>query len=851
VTLFRQVTLRHLFGEPGRTLVALLGVALGIAVFLSIRLANGSVLAAFSATVDAVSGKAQLQATGGPKGLPDAAYGAARATEGVLAVAPIVQAAAAAPDWGRQPITVLGVDLFSEPAFRSYQLDAGPDRAGAMRLLGDSRALAVSGKLAAERSLRVGDPVRLEFGAKTETWRVAAILRSDELGRAYAGRIAVADIAAAQEAFGKVGRLDRLDVMLAPGASAEAVRSRLMRALGPSAMVERPRTRAGQVESLLGAFQLNLTALSAIAVFVGMFLIYNSMSISVVRRRREIGMLRALGVSRRGAMGLFLAEGAFYGLAGSALGVAAGVGMARLALKSVAATVTALYVRVEADRLTLDPALIGQAVLIGILTAVAASLAPAWEAAATPPGQSAREGSVVGKASAVAFALAVGGLALLALAAAMSWGATRFRLPYLGFSAAFAVLGGFSMVTPILTAWFARGIRPVWDRLFGVEGLLAAGYLSDALDRTAVVVAALMVSLSMFVGVSVMVGSFRRTVQAWVDQTIRADIFVQPAASDASGSDALMPPSALRAFRAVPGIDGVDEYRAAPGASEGRPIVLSAATFDVLARRGSLLFREGHSAEIVRRAKARNQIIVTEGLTLRFNKREGDTLNLSTPRGPRAFRIAGVFYDYTTSGPTVVMDRALYRRIWDDDGVNSVALYLRPGADANAAMAWLARNAPNAQGLSIVANRDLHDRVLRIFDQTFRVTYALELISIVVAVLGIINTMTALILQRGRELGILRAVGATQRQLKRVILLESGLIGLAGYAIGVACGSALALLLIYVINKQFFGWTVQARWTPGVFVQGAAITVVTAVLAGLAPARQAARRGITEAIRAE
>lgn len=348
-----------------------------------------------------------------------------------------------------------------------------------------------------------------------------------------------------------------------------------------------------------------------------------------------------------------------------------------------------------------------------------------------------------------------------------------------------------------------------------------------------------------------MVGSFRRTVSAWVDQTITADLFLQSRTLDVSGSDVTVPPRVLRGLRTVKAIRAVDEYRSTDARYAGRQIVVFAATFDVLAHDGRQLFLHGDSTEVVERAKRNGEVIVTEGFALAFRKNEGDTIELDTPSGPQHFRIAGVFYDYETGGPMVSIDRDLYRRIWHDESVNSLAIYLRPGSDAEAVRREIERRFGANGGLEITANRELHDLVLRIFDQTFRVTYALEFISIVVAVLGIINTMTALILQRGRELGILRAVGATKRQLQRIILLESALIGGIGYIIGAACGSMLALLLIYVINKQFFGWTVQVHWTPDVFVQGAAITLVTSVLAGWLPARQAANRRVIEAVRAE
>ncbi|HEY3414640.1 MAG TPA: FtsX-like permease family protein [Armatimonadota bacterium] len=850
LTLFRFISWRHLAGERFKTAVAVLGVALGIAVFLAIRLANGSVLAAFRSTVDAVSGKAQLRVYGGPQGLADGAYLKVRGAREVAAVAPIVEAAVVAPDWHNMPVTVLGVDLFSEPAFRSYTLEGGKGGRAAADFLGDPHAIAVGERLAKERGLHLGSHLRLAYGTESREWHVVAILKSDELGQAYAGRIAVVDIAAAQEAFGRLGRLSRIDVLTAPDASVGEVRATLQRTLGGGVSVERPRARSEQVESLLAAFQLNLTALSAIAVFVGMFLIYNAMSIAVVRRRREIGILRELGVTRRQIAGMFLVEGAAYGVAGSAVGVALGIALAKAALGTVSATVTALYIRVEAEHLAISAAIVAQAVAVGLVTAVIASVAPAIEAAGTPPGQTAREGSRSGTSARTIALVSLAGALMLAIAGTLSWAATVYRQPYAGMAAAFAIMSGFCLLTPAITTGLSRIARPVWDRLFGAEGLLAAGYLSASLDRTSIVVAALMVSLAMFVGVSVMVGSFRRTVEAWVDQTIRADLFLQSSTRDVSGADATVPPRVLEGLKNLPTIRAIDEYRSVDQTYRGRQTVLFAATFDVLAREGRQLFRRGESREVIAHAKQAGEAIVTEGFALKFRVNEGDAITLETPTGRHTFRIAGVFYDYETGGPMISVDRGLYRKVWRDDTVDSMAIYLKPGMDPLAVRTQIERRFAKDR-LDITANRELHDLVLRIFDQTFSVTYALEFISVLVAVLGIINTMTALILQRGRELGILRAVGATRRQLQRIILLESALIGGIGYVIGAACGSALGLLLIYVINKQFFGWTVQVHWTPDVFVQGAAIMIATSILAGWLPARQAGNRRVIEAVRAE
>jgi putative ABC transport system permease protein len=438
------------------------------------------------------------------------------------------------------------------------------------------------------------------------------------------------------------------------------------------------------------------------------------------------------------------------------------------------------------------------------------------------------------------------GAAVLSAVWALSGAATL-----LSFVSAFFILTGFALLTPALTVGLNRVFEPVAGHAFGIEGELALRNLTESLPRTAVTIAGLMVSVAMLIGLSVMVDSFRGTVDTWVRQTVKADLYIQPAGRAASGNAAVLPADVIEAARRLPDVLAVDTYRGQAIRYRGTTVGLGAVDLDILARHGNIRLRSGNGNDQLAAARAAGGVLVTESFFRKHGTREGDVISLETAVGTRSFRVFGVFYDYTIDAGGIMIDRSLYRRLWTDEKVNSIAIYLRPGADPQVARRLLSASVGRRHALVITPNQSLRERVMEVFDETFRITYALQAVAVVVAVLGIVNTLTALTLQRGREIGVLRAIGAFRHQVRKVVLVEAGMIGVLGTLIGSACGIALALLLIYVINRQFFGWSVRSEWEPWIFVQTFALIVTTSVGAGVLPARHAAARTAAEAMRLE
>jgi len=453
IHLVRLFSLRHFSREKWKSGLTVLGIALGVAVFISIRISIHSALDAFRSTVDHVAGKTHLEVTSPGNGFDENLFLQIKNTEGIVAATPVVQYVARCSPPINQPLFVLGIDIFTDRRFREYQFLGRVEEKSLLQFLLESRAIAITKTFAEKFGLRQESRLNLLIGSKERSFTVKGIMEEEGPAKALGGNFAILDIAHAQEAFDKVGLLDRIDLLVDPGASLEAVVASLRKKLPPNIRVRRPQTRNSQVENMIGAFKLNLTALSFVSLFVGMFLIYNSMSISVIRRRREIGILRSLGVSEREILSLFLAEGAILGFLGAIVGIGIGLVMAKFTLASVSKTVTALYILVKAERLTISPATLILGAVISIMVSVISAAGPALEAARTKPREALSLNYLERKVWVHVGTFMLAGLGALVLAFIFALQKPVLGRPIFGFASAFLILVGFSLITPAGTKW--------------------------------------------------------------------------------------------------------------------------------------------------------------------------------------------------------------------------------------------------------------------------------------------------------------------------------------------------------------------------------------------------------------
>jgi putative ABC transport system permease protein len=895
--LFRQFILRRLAQDRARTATTILGIALGIAVVLAIQLTNASSVRGFDTALSTVAGRTSIEVVG-TSGIDEALlpslgwlreFGTlAPVIEGEMAIVAGPSASDSVPESERgearrtarrsEAVKVLGVDILRDRTVREYVLGAnailreGMDDAARaeltagqfLDLLTSPQSAVITEKMARRRGYALGDEIRLMAGDRVNTYIIRGLLKDEGPARVMDGSFVLMDIAAAQLAFLRLGRIDRIDVQLhsaqgargspgahgaastQPGGSAtteeiDAALAAISARLPAGLISQRPARRGEQVERMLAAFHLNLTALSWVALVVGLFLVYNTVTISVIARREEIGVLRALGVTRRQVMGLFLGEAAALGAAGASLGILLGRVLADLAVGLTRSTVSTLYIASAASTPELSSAQLILAFAIGIPLSLLAAAIPAREASLVPPTAAMRGSDRIESRLRLGRGSLVAAGAVLAVAAGLSLLGPVNGRPLFGYATSFAIIIGASLLVPAIIFGLTRLLGGTLRRA-GVTGLLAHANLAAAVPRLSISVAALAVSLSMMVAVAVMIGSFRDTVAYWVGQTLRADLFVGPGLQPTVGSEQTLSPTVVDAVKAHPDVQTVDPFRQIDIVYQDSLVVLGAGDFGIVLDKGSLLFKSPANArEALANSSGTDAVIVSETFANRFGVGPGATITLPTPKGPRPFAVAAVYYDYAADRGVIVMDRSTFRPYFGELAPTGVAAYLKPGADTERVRAEILDSLDEGHRAFIYTNRGLRAEVLRIFDSTFAITYALEIIAIVVAMLGVGATLLTLVLERRRELGMLRLIGAARRQVQQVVVIEAALIGAASQAIGLIVGLAISLVLVYVINVQSFGWTIQFRIPVAFLVQVSIAVVVATAIAGIYPARKAAR----------
>ena len=852
---------RHSWRRPLQSAFLVVGVAIGVAMIVAIDLANGSANRAFALGTEQITGRATHQVVGGPDGVDSSFYTRLRRELGFRLSAPVVESYVTVPKLDAQPMRLLGIDPFAEPPFRSYLGgDEQTNNAATADGFGnyitpfllEPKTVLIGQSVADRYNLRPGQPLPIRIGARMEELRIVGLLvPSNELSRRALDGLLIVDISTAQEILGRIGSLDRIDLIVQSGTVGVSRLEEVRDKLPPGVRIVRPSARTATVEEMTAAFRLNLTALSLLALVVGMFLIYNTVSFSVVQRRPVLGILRALGMTRRELFIMILIEAAFLGLIGTGLGLGLGVLLGRGAVQAVTQTINDLFFVVAVRSADVPIWTLAKGAFSGIGAALLAALLPALEATSVPPAGAVLRSGIEQKARRALPRLTGAGLLLGLLGAALLIPEWNLVVAFVGL---FAVILGAALVTPALTYLLMDGVRRVLSRRFGILTRMAPRNIMRSLSRTSAAIAALMVAVSVIIGVGVMIVSFRLTVEQWLDEILQADIFVSAPALGPNRNNVALEPALLEKLTSFPDIGGFStnrEVEVAATLPDGKQVnVQLAALLRDLAGadrryRGSV----GDTAATWRAVEA-GGVVINETMANRYKLRVGQSLQLLSDAGEQVFPVVGVTYDFDVN-PTLLMSDAVYRSNWKDDSLSTVALFVKPGVDVDKTVDALRREFAGKAELLISSNQGVRHNALEVFDRTFAITIALRLLATFVAFVGILSTLMSLQLERAREVGVLRANGMTRRQLWGLTLLETGLLGTSAGLIAIPTGFILALILIYIINLRSFGWTLSMRLQAGEFGQAFLVALAAALLAGLYPAWRMSRTDPAEALRME
>jgi len=817
----------HIRRNRSLHVLTVLGVALGVGAVLSIQIINGSALAAFRGSMRAVSGEVDLVVLGRLPAFAESLYVTTSATPGVERAWPVLRTDVAVRDTD-QFLEVYGIDLL-QPI--GLPIEAGSSAtAEALTVAG---WMAIMPELARELDLGIGDSVRVSAGSRVAQLRVGAIVDFRRLAPLASTNIVVMDLAQAQHLFGSRGRINQIDVRLRPEADAGMVTAALAAALGPTVDVLTPEQRGQRAEGLLAAFRLNLTALSLISLFVGLFLVFASTQASLVRRRTEFGLLRSMGATRGQLLVLMLSEIVVLGTIGVALGLALGYWVAAANVDVVSATLTNIYLLSEIERLELPPHMFALAATIGIGGALIGSVGPALDMARRDPKSLLSAFVLHERLRTASLPLAI--LGLLIVAGSCLW-YLLFGVAWqpAGFVLAIAILSGFPLMTP-LTIRLATGSVRAID--FGITYSLRG--LAVRLRATAIAVAALAVAVTMLTGITVMVSSFRQTLTVWVEGTLLADVYITTESWARSTGPAAMDTTFLAEVRRMPGIAGIDLVRTFTAYVSGRRVGFGGVDFGSGVPETRYQFLETGGPDPLGQVRGDGAVIISEPFARKENRSSGDSITVPGSRGPVTLPVAGVYYDYSNEAGQVTMDLTTMDEVFGAGPLTNVAVYLDRTADPDHTVDAI-RTLVEQQPLQVRSNRGLKTAVYRIFEETFAITRILQAMGLLIAACGITLTLLVIARERVSELALYRVFGALRRQIFGLFLGKGLSMAAMSFLLGSVAGSLLAVVLILVINRAYFGWTIQAFWPWGaLLVQGLAIAVV-ALAASVYPALRAA-----------
>jgi putative ABC transport system permease protein len=834
---FAWFSLRNTRKHPGRALTVLFGIALGAAVFTSVRLSIHASLDSFTKSMDLIAGRADrvLSRPGGrvPEDLILQVFRhpAVKSASALLStyVRPVYE--------GADPFLLIGFDPILDRPLRTWQTDETAEQQADfwLDLLKDPYSMIVSKPLAGRYRLQRGAIISIEHAQQTAEFRIAGVLDPQGLALVEGGRVALTDIATFQEFTGTYGMVDRIDLLLKTGASDRELAD-LRELLPESIVLGSPSTTRESGRGMIRAYQLNLSILSFASLFVGMFLVYSLVALNAASRRHELAVLRASGASAYLLFLVFLAEGTVFGLAGWVLAMPISSILVKYLLHGVSQTISTLFVRVQVDTLSLNYWEFALSFGVTVFISVLAALQPAREAMQVSPKEAleiSQHGMQVKKSPG---RLALGGLICITLVVPLSLLPGVLGIPLPGYLAILLLFVGFALLAPWFLTRMGGVLSPVLHRAAGTPAYLAGRYIRDSGTRTAVSVGALITAVALFASLVIMIFSFRQTVEIWTYQSVSGDLFLTPKLNEVNEFRHPISAEAGAWFQALDQPVEIVPNRRYFLEYENFPYEFEILDLKIFFRYADFFWMIGDPVKVRPRLKSGEGVGISEVFSNRTGLTVGDIFRARIEDSLIELPILAVVRDYRTQGGVVFYSLEHFKARFHDPQWSGLRFFFQDRhQDLDRAVAGLRKKIIRRWGdrLEMISGLDLRDGILQVFDETFAVTTVLLLIALVIAALGITTTLTVMVLERSRQFNTLFAVGASFGQIRKMIFWEAAFMVVAGELAGMVCGFILSYLLVYVINRQSFGWTFLYGvdwWALGLSLP---LIIVTALAAAL------------------
>jgi len=848
VILLRLVSWPYFRKHILRTVLTTTGIVLGVAVFVAMHTANQSVLFAFAKTIDRIAGKADLQVTAGENGFGEDILEKVQSASTVGVAVPVIEAVVDVEGQGN--LLVLAVDMTGDRSLREYDMKSEEDTVidDPLIFLAQPDSLIVSKAFADRKGIVKGGHLSLDTADGRKAFTVRGVLKSSRLADAFGGNLAIMDIYAAQRMFGRGRTFDRIDLSVKAGATVKACQQDLVELLGPAFEIQPPASRGSQAESMLAAYTMMVNISSAFALFIGVFIVYNSFATAVTQRRSEIGILRALGATRGQIRWLFLGESALTGFLGSVIGSAFGVAIASAAAALISALVGDVYgVAQQAIETATEPFVLGAALTIGVVTSLVGGVIPARNAARVDPVDALKKGGyqTLSAGEGRLRTILAGVLSILSIVCLTA--AHSRAVFYTGH--ALAIIAALS-VGPVASLRLAKMLRPVLGWLRPVEGALAADSLIQAPRRTSASVAALMLSLALILAFAGMARASYGSIIDWLETSLNADLYVMPS-QRIDLRTMRFPATMAEEIAALPGVGRVQVYRNGRIAFRGAPAMLVAIQMTSVAETNRRAPIAGTSPEMYRKAAAGEGLIVSDSLAQLRQLELGQILEVPAPHGTIRLPIVGIIIDYSDQQGAIFIDRSLFIKYWRDDAVSDFRVFVAPGADVRDVRQRIVERYAGHRQVFVLLHEEGKKYILRITDQWFGLMNLQIAIAVLVALLGIVNSLTVSITERRRELGVLRAVGALRGQIRRTIWIEALTVAGIGLALGFAFGAINLYYMLQIVQRDIAGMRFSYEFPVATSAALVPIILAAAFVAAVWPAESAVRGSLVEALEYE
>ena len=864
MNLFRFIAMRHMRLRPGRTAFAVLGIACGIALYIAISIINESTSGFFRDSMTAVSGKARLTISAGELGFDENIGEQVEKIEGITDAVPVLETRS----WlltTNESLMVLGVDLLQEKGVRNYKTEGKQIIGDSLSFIAQPDSLILTDSFAKSHGFKPGDKLELSTARGRATFTIRGILEPTGLATAYGGALAIMDIDSARVAFGKLNKTDHIDVVTGKGVDVDQTAEKLRALLGTNYIVERPEMNSQQMEQMIKSFQFMSQFLSMLALIVGVFLISNSVSMSVAERSKEIGTLRALGTKRISILCLFIAEAFAMGTLGAFIGAFLGRGLAGLMVDSVTKAMTTQFTqKIEASALKFNSGTVMNAVIIGAVASIIAALMPSIKATRVQAIDAMKRKNTGEEAAKSGIRRHLGLLGFLLFGGSLltSMFVKSANLQWLQLVMQMAAIVGSALIGPALVLGVVRMIRPIVLAGSNLVPRLAVDNILRNPKRTASNVTSLMVGLILVVIIACINVSFKGTLLKFFGRIMHADLIISATGKLQSHETQPLGEELKAKIEANPGVLGAYELREIKINYEGQKILLKhygeppkpefATTpegepelryniFDTADRDVEEAGRElYHSAEPT--------VMVSENFVVHFHKKTGDSIELTTPSGPKKFKIIAVVAEYANPVGTIMMARSVFGSIFSDHLVSGYAVKLKRGYDPIQVRTELDKALSKEFKLTIMLNGDIRKQVINTLDSSFAYTRAIEMAALIVALLGLMNTLIITVMERTREIGLSRAVGLTRKHITRMIIIEAVSQGGLGALISMGLGTALGMLWVTQNLARSLGWVVHFYVPWAALGTTFGLGVIVTLIAAWYPARRAANIEIVDAL---